>query len=262
MDYLRINKALWDARLPSHLQSDFYQLAAWEKGKSSLTEIELPLLGDLREKRLLHLQCHFGQDTLSLARMGALATGLDFSEAAINQAKLLAAALNLSADFICGNVYDSRKLYEGEADLIFSSYGVIGWLPELETWATNIADCLKPGGKFVFVEFHPFIWAFNNSFTKIEYSYFNAGPIIETEEGTYADKNAAIAQKSVGWNHALGAVFGALRKAGLSITHFDEYDFSPFPIFEKNARISDERWAIEGFEAKVPLVYSLVAEKL
>ncbi|MEO6834002.1 MAG: class I SAM-dependent methyltransferase, partial [Chitinophagaceae bacterium] len=220
------------------------------------------LLGDLRNKKVLHLQCHFGQDTLSLARMGALPTGLDFSEKAIEKARELTEELQLDATFICGNVYDTRKLYEGFADIIFTSYGVIGWLPELKSWAQNIADCLKPGGRLVFVEFHPFIWTFDNAFSRIEYSYFNRSPIIETEQGTYADENAPINEPSISWNHALGEVFGALHEVGLSISHFQEYDFSPYPIFEKSKKISEDRWAIEGYEGMIPLVYSLVAEKL
>ncbi|MEO6834111.1 MAG: class I SAM-dependent methyltransferase, partial [Chitinophagaceae bacterium] len=171
MDYLKINKNLWNTRVNSHVDSAFYQLAKWKNGRTSLTEIELALLGDLRNKKVLHLQCHFGQDTLSLARMGALPTGLDFSEKAIKKAQELTEELQLDATFICGNVYDTRKLYEGFADIIFTSYGVIGWLPELNTWAQNIADCLKPGGRLVFVEFHPFIWTFDNAFSRIEYSY-------------------------------------------------------------------------------------------
>lgn len=261
-NYLAINQSLWNARVGTHLKSDFYNVAQWKQGASSLTEIELPLLGRLQEQRLLHLQCHFGQDTLSLARMGAKVTGLDFSDQAIATARALSQELQVPAEFICGDVYQTRALYQGKADIIFSSYGTIGWLPELTTWANNIAACLRPGGRFVFVEFHPFIWAFDNAFSKIEYSYFNVDAIVENLSGSYADKQADLEGECISWNHSLGEVFAAVHQAGLKIQHFQEYNFSPFPIFERNTKIAEQRWAPEGLEGKVPLVYSLVVEKL
>ena len=259
--YLDINLALWESRLPHHLKSDFYGLEEFRNGRTSLNEIELPLLGDVRGKRVLHLQCHFGQDTLSLARMGARATGLDFSPSAIAAAQELAGALALDADFICADVHDAAARIDGPADLVFTTYGVLGWLPDMGRWARVVADCLKPGGELLLVEFHPAVWMYDNDFIRPTYSYFNREPIIENEEGTYADAGAPISKASVGWNHSIGEVFGALRGAGLQVTHLEEYDFSPYPAFNGSVVAGDRRWQIKGIEGLLPLVYSLKAVK-
>src|SRR5690606_3899602 len=158
MTYLDKNRALWNARVAAHVNSDFYDMAGFRAGKSSLKPPELRLLGDLSGKSVLHLQCHFGQDTLSLARMGAEVTGLDFSDEAIRTARALAEELQLPASFVCGDLYDAPALLQRQYDVVFTSYGVIGWLPDLNRWAEVVASCLKPGGRFVFAEFHPVVW--------------------------------------------------------------------------------------------------------
>jgi len=150
MTYLDKNRALWNARVAAHVNSDFYDMAGFRAGKSSLKPPELRLLGDLSGKSVLHLQCHFGQDTLSLARMGAEVTGLDFSDEAIRTARALAEELQLPASFVCGDLYDAPALLQRQYDVVFTSYGVIGWLPDLNRWAEVVASCLKPGGRFVF----------------------------------------------------------------------------------------------------------------
>jgi SAM-dependent methyltransferase len=261
MDYISINQKLWNSRVPHHYSSDFYDVPAFLAGANSLNEIELPLLADVSGKRVLHLQCHFGQDTLSLARMGAIATGLDFSAAAIEKARSLCAESGLQAEFIQADVYEADKLISEPVDIVFASYGVVGWLPDLERWAQVISKCLKQGGELVFAEFHPALWMFDNDITHVQYSYFMQEPILEEEQGTYANASAAISLKSVNWNHSIGEVFMALRNAGLNITFLQEYDFSPYPIFPKNAVVGERRWNVEGMEGKLPLVYALKAVK-
>lgn len=207
VNYLEVNSALWNERVAHHVQSGFYDLEGFKQGKTSLKEIELDLLGDIRGKKLLHLQCHFGQDTLSLARMGAQVTGLDFSEKAIEQARALAKELNIPATF------------------------------------------------------HPMIWMYDPEFTKITYSYFNKETIFEEEQGTYADKNADISLKSVSWNHPLADVMNGLLKAGMEITAFREYDYSPYSIFPNCKEAGAGRFWIEGLEGRLPMVYAIKAVK-
>ena len=151
--YLEKNRQLWNARVKSHLDSGFYDLQSFREGKSSLNTPELRLLGNVRGKSILHLQCHFGQDSLSLARMGATVTGVDLSDEAVTSAQKLATELNLPARFICCDVYDTRKVLNEQFDLVFSSYGTIGWLPDLKPWAAVVASSLKPGGRLYLLSF-------------------------------------------------------------------------------------------------------------
>jgi SAM-dependent methyltransferase len=259
--FMNTNRALWNARTPIHVGSEFYGVEAFRRGRCTLNAIELELLNDFRNKSLLHLQCHFGLDSLSLARRGAQVTGVDFSEAAIREARLLAKSVELPADFICANIYDLPEQLTGQYDFVFTSYGVIGWLPDLETWAEIIAHYLKPGGQFVMAEFHPVLWMFDNEFRHIVYSYFQDAPIIEKENGTYADVHADIELESVSWNHSLDQVLGALIAAGLRISEFLEFDFSPYNCFSNTVESSPGRFQIKGMEGKLPMVFALKAEK-
>lgn len=162
-----------------------------------MNKIELDLLGDVKGKSILHLQCHFGQDTISLSRLGAEVTGIDLSAKAIDRARKIGEQTKSNTKFICCDIYDLPNYLENQFDIVFTSYGVIGWLPDLDKWAKIISKYLKPNGQFIFVEFHPVVWMFDDNFEKIGYNYFNSGAIIETESGTYADKTADITQEYV-----------------------------------------------------------------
>ena len=256
-----LNRALWNARTKHHIGSKFYDVESFLAGSNSLSAKELELLGDVAGKKVLHLQCHFGQDTLSLARMGAEVTGLDLSDVAISEARKLAERADLQADFIEANVLGFQTTLEGRFDIVFTSYGVLGWLPELVGWAKNIARYLKPGGKLVLVEFHPAVWMFNNAFTEVTYSYFNREVIEETEQATYADSTAEINLNSHGWNHALGESITALLHAGLRIDRFEELDGSPHDCFQRTVKGDDGLYRIEGMEGKLPMVFALVASR-
>ncbi|HEY9178255.1 MAG TPA: class I SAM-dependent methyltransferase, partial [Flavipsychrobacter sp.] len=229
--YFDTNRALWNEKTKHHTASAFYDMEGWLAGNTSLKEPELELLGDINDKAILHLQCHFGQDSLSLARMGARVTGTDISDAAIEYATQLNEQLGLNARFVVTDTYGVPEVINEKFDLVFTSYGVIGWLPDMRRWANAIAGMLKPGGRLVFVEFHPAVWMFDNGFSYIQYSYFNRGPIIETLEGTYADRDAEIQMKEIGWNHALADVLQALIDAGLQVDTFKEYDYSVYNCF-------------------------------
>jgi len=256
-NYLEVNKALWNERAKAHVTSGFYDLSAFLEGKSSLNEIELGLLGNVSNKSLLHLQCHFGQDTLSLARMGASVTGVDFSNEAISTANELALTLKLDANFVCCDIYELSTHLEGAFDLVFSSYGTIGWLPDLDRWAAVVSKYLKPGGIFVFAEFHPAYWMFDNELNYVQYSYFNREEIVETEEGSYADKDAPIKLPAITWNHSLAEVIESLLKAGLTLKEFKEFDYSPYNISPRMIEIAPGKFQVEKMEGKLPIVYAL-----
>jgi ubiquinone/menaquinone biosynthesis C-methylase UbiE len=255
------NRNSWNSRVDAHLESKFYDLEGFLTGETSLKSIELELLGNISNKSLLHLQCHFGQDTLSLARMGARVTGVDLSDKAIYSAMELATKTQLQANFICCNVYDLPQHLDQQFDIVFTSYGTITWLPDLNAWAALIQKYLKPGGKFIFVEFHPVVWMFDDNFKTIGYDYFNSGPIIENETGTYADRSAAIKPQSVCWNHSMAEVVTALLDNGLSIKQFQEFDYSPYNCFLNTIEFEPGKFRIEHLPHKIPMVYAIEAIK-
>ncbi|MBX2906722.1 MAG: class I SAM-dependent methyltransferase [Taibaiella sp.] len=260
LDYVAINRALWDQKTEFHFNSEFYDVESFLQGRSSLNDIELALLGNVSGKSILHLQCHFGQDTLSLARLGASVTGVDLSEAAITKARELNDKLQLTGKFVCSDLYELPNVLDGKFDIVFTSYGTIGWLPDVDRWARVVEHYLRPGGLFVFADFHPVLWMFSNDFSQVQYSYFNGEPIVETLEGTYADKSANIKATEVGWNHGLAEVMNALKSSGLSIQSFQEYDYSPYNCFQKMVKAAPGKYYIAGLEQKLPMVYSLVAQ--
>lgn len=260
-NYLEINRKSWNDRTDVHLKSEFYDMDNFLKGKSSLNDIELGLLGDIRGKTILHLQCHFGQDTISLARLGAKVTGVDLSDRAIDNAKKIAKDTGTNVEFICCDVYDLPNHLEKTFDVVFTSYGTIGWLPDLDRWANIISRFLKPNGLFVFVEFHPVVWMFDENFEKISYTYFNSGPIEETHSGTYANQTAELTLSEVSWNHSISEVLTGLMKNGLEIKSFDEFDYSPYNCFNKTTEFEPQKYRIEHLEDKIPMVYSLTATK-
>lgn len=260
-NYININKALWNDKVAHHVRSDFYSMEAFLAGKTSLNPVELELLGDISGKRILHLQCHFGQDTLSLARMGARVTGVDFSDTAITYARKLAEEHALDATFICCDLYELPQHLNDSFDIVFTSYGTIGWLPDLDKWAAIVNRFLKPGGKFIFVEFHPVVWMLDEDFQQVKYRYFKDEPIVETTVGTYADRDAPIEHQSVSWNFSLSEMMTALLKQDLTIRHFEEFDYSPYPCFKEVEEFEPGKFRIRHLGNKIPMLFSLVATK-
>lgn len=260
-NYIEINRQSWNNRTDAHLKSEFYDLPNFVKGNTSLNSIELDLLGDLAGKSILHLQCHFGQDTISLSRLGAETTGVDFSDKAIESARKLAKDTKCDVTFICCDIYDLPNHLDKQFEIVYTSYGTIGWLPDLEKWAEIVSKFLKPNGQFVFVEFHPVVWMFDDNFDKVAYRYFNSGAIVELESGTYADRTAKISQEYVMWNHGLTEVLTSLINNGLEITSFSEYDYSPYNCFNKTIEFEPNKFRIEHLGNKIPMVYSIVAKK-
>ncbi len=260
-NYIEVNRKSWNERVDAHYASEFYDVEGFLKGKSSLNDIELGLLGNIKGKKILHLQCHFGQDSISLARLGASVTGVDLSDKAITTAKELAQKTKVDAQFICCDLYDLPEYLDEKFDVVFTSYGTIGWMPDIDKWAKIVAQFLKPNGQFVLVEFHPLVWMFDDNFEKIQYRYFNTEPIVEQESGTYAEREADIQVKNITWNHGLGEVVTSLIQNGNSIQSLNEFDYSPYNCFQHTEEIAPKKFRIKHLEDKIPMVYAIVGEK-
>ena len=260
-DWLEINKKSWDIRSDMHIGSKFYNVDAFKKKKNSLHSIELDLLGDVQGKSILHLQCHFGLDSLSLEVLGAHVTALDFSAHAINYAEKLKKELQLKTTFLCKNVYDLKPADKNPYNIAFSSYGIVGWLPDLKKWAKVIHAQLETNGRFILVDFHPTLWMFDDDFQAIEYSYFNDRPYIEIDKGSYADVTNKKEVASIWWNHSLSEIMSAFLEEGFQLNAFKECDYSPFDCFKQSMEIEKDKYRIKHLDQKLPMVYGMVFQK-
>ncbi|HVS37823.1 MAG TPA: class I SAM-dependent methyltransferase [Gemmataceae bacterium] len=269
-EHLATNRRRWDELAPLHAQSAFYDLAGFEAGASSLKDVEIDELGDVTGQSLLHLQCHIGVDTLSWARRGARVTGVDFSEVSIRQARALAAKCGMQAEFVCSAVEALPDALTGQFDIIFTSYGVLCWLEDLNLWGRTIAHFLNPGGVFYIVESHPFADVFNDTSgpeevyeMRVTYPYFTNGRAIVTQtRGTYADRSAAVVHDtSYQWSHTLGEILNAVLGAGLHIEFLHEFPICFFAKFPGMTRGEDGWWRLPGVESRLPLLFSLKATK-
>lgn len=252
-----MNRRCWNRRTDIHVTSAFYDMEGFKAGRSSLNGFERELLGNVAGQSILHLQCHFGQDTLSLARMGANATGVDFSESAIQVARETAGELDLSAEFVLCNVLelDLGRTY----DKVFASYGVLGWIPDVAEWMHVAARHLAKGGELILVEFHPLIWLFDQ---KAPVDYFHSSaPDIETQNGSYTDGGSDIEITSCYWDHTLSDVLTAAREAGLEVTLFEEYDHSPYPLGGMVERSPGQYVLNERMGQRLPHAYAICARK-
>lgn len=255
MDYLKINKESWNKRTEVHVTSEFYDVEGFLKGNTSLQEIELTELGPVDGKSLLHLQCHFGLDTLSWARLGANVTGVDLSSTAIEKARSLAVETGQDAEFICSDLYSFGEAYNEQYDIVFTSYGALCWLPDINQWAEVVAKNLKPGGTFYMAEFHPVYDIFAG------YSYFHKAEPDVDEEGTYTENDTGEETTNLTWAHPLGDVINALLKVGLQITQLNEYPYSPYNCFENMIEQEQGKFCLQHKGQNIPLVYSLKATK-
>jgi len=261
-DYFGANKATWNDKVKVHAKSDMYNMQAFKEGKSSLMPYEVKALGDVEGKSLLHLQCHFGQDTLSWSRHGATCVGVDLSDEGIKLAQSLNEELKLDAQFVCCNVLDTSKHVKDTFDIVYTSYGVIGWLPDLKPWGKMIAERLKPGGTFYMVEFHPIVWMFDYLEGKpvMRYGYMQDEVIYEEYEGTYASTESKMISKEYGWNHGLSEVINALIEAGLQIEYLNEYDESPYNVLPE--LVENKSGMFTTKDKLYPLIFELQARKL
>lgn len=260
-EFFSINKQTWNDRADVHFSSHFHDSSVFQHEETSLNTVELQLLGDISGKDVLHLQCHFGQDSISLSKLGANVTGVDFSERAIELATELAAKTSAKVQFISCNLYEVPDVISKKFDIVFSSYGVISWLPDLDKWAKVISDSLKPNGTFIFVEFHPVIWMFDDHFDKIQYNYFNEGEIVEIDTATTNDRNELKTLEFVNWNHSLSEILTSLLNNGLELTSFQEYNYSSYNCFQNAVEIAPNQFQIKHLGNKIPMMFSLSATK-
>jgi SAM-dependent methyltransferase len=260
---MALNRAWWDERAPMHVRSDFYDVAGFKSGRCSLGPQEVADLEPVAGKRLAHLQCHFGLDSLSWARRGAEVTGLDFSEPAIEAARALAAEAGIAARFVAGNVYDAHHLLGGGFDIVYTGIGALNWLPDIERWAAEVALLLRPGGELYLVEFHPVLWIFAEDGPVVTYDYFTPPDgIRETGEGSYADRGAPTRHnETCGWNHNIGAVVTALLRAGLVMTGLRESDRCYFQRLPSMVPDDTGGWRLPADLPSLPMVYTLRAVK-
>ena len=255
-DFFEMNRVGWDRRAAAHFDSKFYDLPGFLAGKTSLREIELAELRDVSGQSLLHLQCHFGMDTLSWARKGAICTGVDISPVAIHKAQELAQELSLEAEFVCTDVYSFQRPGLALYDIVFTSYGTICWLPDLTRWAEVVASNLAVGGRFYIAEFHPIYDLLAG------YSYFTQAHPDVDEEGTYTENGADAITKLATWAHPMSNVINALIAAGIQIERVSEFPFSPYNCFEGMVEREPGRFYLSHKGNDVPLVYSITGRKV
>jgi SAM-dependent methyltransferase len=263
------NRSLWEAWTKVHAEGDFYDLAGFRAGGVRLRPYEIEMVGDVAGKTLLHLQCHFGIDTLSWARLGARVTGADFSPAAIELATALAADLGFpDARFVCANLYDLPTHLGGAFEVVYTSRGVLGWLPDIRGWAAVVAHFLAPGGTFFITEAHPAFNAFENEGVapgelRLAYPYFeHPDPLVFPVQGSYADPDADVGEQTEhGWGHGLGEIVSALIDAGLRIETLVEH---PFLAWAADFLVErpDGNWYLPAeVPGELPLMFSLRASK-
>jgi 2-polyprenyl-3-methyl-5-hydroxy-6-metoxy-1,4-benzoquinol methylase len=266
-EYTNANRKLWNAWTKIHENSAFYDNESFKAGHNTLRSIELEELGNVSGKTLLHLQCHFGQDTLSWARLGAQVTGVDLAEEAIKLAGSLATELNLDARFICSDIYELSDVLDEKFDIVFTSYGVLAWLDDLTAWAEIIARHLKPGGTLYIVEIHPFTDTLNDwepeQTLSVCYPYFlPAEPFVYDAETSYAEPDAKHTEPITNyqWSHSLGEIINAVIGAGLQIEFLHEFPMTVFrhlPLMEER----DGWWRLPEGMPELPFLFSLKAKK-
>ncbi|GAA4244958.1 class I SAM-dependent methyltransferase [Dactylosporangium darangshiense] len=259
-----LNQASWDERVHIHLGSTFYDVAGFGDRRDSLKDFEKAEVGDVTGKRLLHLQCHFGRDTLSWAARGARAVGLDFSPPAVEAATQLAADLNLDARFVLADVYDAVSALPGQTfDIVYTGFGALNWLPDLPRWASLIAELLDDGGFLYLAEFHPFSFVLDDETGRtVTNDYFDEGPHLSGGPGTYADATAETEHDvTIEWTHMLSSVVSAIAGAGLRIEFLHEHDHTFYLQRQSLQEHADEIYRHPVGAPRYPLTYSIRARK-
>lgn len=262
--FIDFNKAFWNERVSIHKNSGFYKLEQFKQGINKLHPLEVKELGDISGRTILHLQCHFGMDTLSLEMLGADVTGIDFSEEAIRTAKELRDEMGMKAEFLLSDIYSLPEKLHKKFDIVFTSYGVLTWLPDLESWGKVVSHFLKDDGYFYIAEIHPASMIYDNKKSqneyRIAYPYFEGQePVMEDEEGTYADNNAVTKNNiTYEWPHSLSRIIMSLINAGLKIVFFHEHDFTVWKQFPWIKKCEDGYYRTDE---NLPLLFSLKAVK-
>ena len=258
------NRASWDERVPIHVGGDFYGVEAFKAGEEHLRPFEIEEMGDVSGKDLLHLQCHFGKDTLGWARRGARVTGLDFSAPALEAARGLAAEMGLDAEFVQSDVYEANEALDSRTfDVVYTGIGALIWLPDIRRWAEVVAGLVRPGGFLYLSELHPFTDIFGDDDLAVEHDYFHRDePDVWDEPGTYADFDAETTNNlTYEWSHTLADVVTALIEAGLALEFLHEHDYTLFPRWPFLEKSGFDTYRLPEGKPRIPLMYSLRAEK-
>ncbi len=269
-DYREVNRALWDERAPVHAASPDYAFARFADDPRHLSDVirfDLPLLGSVEGLRGVHLQCHIGTDTISLSRLGARMTGLDFSPAALAEARRLASLVRAEVDFVQSDLYGAvEALGAGEFDLVFTGMGALGWLPDIRRWAAVVAALLRPGGRLFIREGHPVLFSLGDpradGVLAIDHAYFEQHePMIFDEPGTYVQTDMEFVHaRSHEWNHGLGEIVSALLAEGLQITGLVEHDSVPWEALPGTMeRVKPGEWRLADRPERLPHSFTLQA---
>ena len=271
-DYREINRANWDERAPLHAKSDEYGLDRYATDPTFISDVvrfDVPRLGDVRGLRGIHLQCHIGTDTVSLARLGAGMTGLDFSPVSLAVARSLAEQAGADIDFVEGDVYDAPLLAgDGVYDLVFTGIGAIGWLPDIARLGRTVSALLRPGGRFFMREGHPVLWACADPRPDgaliLDHPYFeHAEPTVWNSDATYVHVDSVIAHTTTHeWNHGMAEIITALLDAGMTITGFVEHDTVPWDALPGMMHeVETGEWRLIDRPHRLPHTYTLQAVK-
>jgi SAM-dependent methyltransferase len=270
--YADVNRANWDERAAPHAASTFYGLSRFVDDPAFLSEVvrfDLPRLGDISGLRGVHLQCHIGSDSISLARLGARMTGLDLSPASLEQARRLSERAGPHVEFVEAELYEAVEALGSEAfDFVFTGIGALCWLPSVSRWANVVAELLVPGGRLFLREGHPMLWTLDDErpddLLVSEYPYFEREePLIEDRPGTYVDADVAFTHGvTYGWNHGLGEVVTALLAAGMELTMLVEHDSVPWEALPgKMTQTELGEWQLTDRPWRLPHSYTLQAIK-
>jgi SAM-dependent methyltransferase len=271
-DYRKVNRASWDERAPAHAASPGYAVDRFAGDPAFLSEVvrfDLPLLGDISGLRGVHLQCHIGTDTISLARLGADMTGLDFSPASLAQARQVASLAGADVRFVEAEVYDAvTALGPRSFDLVYTGIGALGWLPDIARWAGVVAGLLQPGGRLFIREGHPMLWAIDDArpdnLLVVEYPYFEREePMVFDEGGTYVETDVTFTHNLTHeWNHGLGEIVTSLMDAGMDLTGLVEHDSVPWDALPgQMEQIEGGEWRLADRPWRLPHSYTLQAVK-
>jgi SAM-dependent methyltransferase len=269
-DYRALNRASWDERAPAHAASVDYAFEQFRTDPAFLSEVvrfDLPLLGSVEGQRGVHLQCHIGTDTLSLSRLGARMTGLDFSPAAVEQARALVASTGEEVEFVEADVYDAADvLPEHSFDLVFTGIGALCWLPDVRRWAGVVSLLLAPGGRLFIREGHPMLWSLADPrpdrLLVVEHPYFEREePTVWDEGGTYVETDVVFEHNVTHeWNHGLGEIVTALLDEGLELTGLVEHDSVPWEAMpDQMEPLPDGEWRLADRPWRLPHSYTLQA---
>ena len=268
--YRTANRLSWDERVPIHVASKTYDVAGFLSDSTEISGVvrfDKEHIGDVRGKSLLHLQCHFGRDTLSWARLGAIVTGVDFSRPAIEAARSLSEESGVPGRFILSELYDTPSAVAEHFDIVYTGVGALCWLPDIRGWADVVGKLLKPGGVFYIREGHPVLWCLDDetedAALSIRYPYFEtADPMKFVESSTYTDGDASLDHSTTYvWNHGIGEIVTALIDAGLQLEYLHEHPFCNWKGSPWMIEGQDGLWRLPDHRERAPLMYSIRAVK-